>query len=447
MTAALLLIIGLAVNSTAFTYREGHPSALFPYGRAVSESSVTGLYLNPAYLPGAPDLFLDMAYSRPYGLEGLHAGSVHGGGASRRAGGLLSWSGFGIEEYREETAEAAAGLAPAGWFRAGCGIGLTRLAIATDEAAFRADIWDARFSAVISPFPWLEAGFQQENIRSLFDAAGEDLHFPSWSAGAAIRPVRGFGASWNITRTFFRDINTLAFSANLLECLSVSAGYSRETASIAGAVIIVLNGMMISYGLRYHSYLGATHSFGVSAALGMAPLEEISYAMKTYRPAPPGKARPAVDLKACTADELCAIPGMDRPVAERIVKYRAIMGPLGRKSLIQMGITPGEFRAMEPYLANLAPDDNGAGKFRGRLKKTTGGRGALKKDARPYFSNENRRALFQALVREGVKAGSALRVAEIARDLGKGGLDKKIDGLAFLSDDEKKAAHRACGAR
>ena len=205
--------------------------------------------------------------------------------------------------------------------------------------------------------------------------------------------------------------------------------------------------MMISYGLRYHSYLGATHSLGVSVTLGMAPLEEISYAMKTYRRPPAGNARPAVDLKACTADELCEIPGIERPVAERLVKYRELMGPLGRKSMIQMGITPREFREMEPYLANLAPDDASAEKFRDKFRKKTAGRGTMRKDAHPYLSNENRRLLFQALVREGVKAGSALRIAEIARNLGKGGLDKKIDGLVFLSDDEKKAAHRTCGAR
>ena len=444
MTAAALFIISLAVNSTAFTFRESHPSALFPYIRAVPESAVAGRYVNPAYLPGGPALFLDMAYSRPYGLEGLHAGSVHGGGATRRLGGMLAWRGFGIDEYREESAEASAAMAPAFWLRAGATVSAERLIIQTDQASLRETQWDIGASAVLSPFPWIEAGFRQEHIRSLADRAGRDLHFPEWSAGAALRPARGFAASWNITREYFGLVNTLAVSANLLDCLSVSGGYSRETSSLAGSVILIVGGMMISYGLRYHGYLGATHSFGAAFVLGMPAPDEISYHRRIIRRAPPGTDPRAVDLATCTADELLEVPGMERPVAERLVKYRAVMGPLGRRALIQMGVTAAEFRAMEPHIKNLAPDEDRREKFRDRKKKKqAGGHGNT---GLPFRSNENRRALFQALVREGVKAASALRVAEIARGIDRNALDKKIGGLPFLSDEEKKAARRACAA-
>lgn len=443
MIPAAFFIVMLGVNSTAFSYREGHPAALFPYTRAVSENRLSERYISPAGLPGGPSFFLDMAYSQPYGLEGLHAGSAHGGVSSNRAGGMLSWSGFGIEEYREDTAEASAGIAPNGWFRAGAGLSFSRLLISTDEAAIEEKHFDLRLSAVVSPFPWIEAGFQQENARSLFNAEGEDLHFPAWSAGVALRPVRGFGASWNITSTFFGAVNTLSVSANLLECLLITGGYSRETNSIAGAVILVIRGMMISYGLRYHSYLGATHSLGATVTMGMAPPEEINYNSRIIHRAFPAPEVRTIDLKDCTVDELCEAPGMERPLAERLVKFRAIMGPLSRKAMIQMGATSGEFRIMEPHFKNLAPDDEAGKKFRDKFKKKT----AAVKSALPFASNENRKALFRSLVSEGVKAGSALRITEIARNLGRNVLDKKIDGLTYLSADEKKAAHRACGAR
>ncbi len=443
MIAVILLIAAQGLNSTAFTYRDLHPAGLFPYERAVAECPVTGAFTGSSYLADAGPLHAAMSFSRPYSMEELHAGTAQVGGRAGNTGFTLIWTRFGAGGYTEDVLGAGAGVSFNGFLRIGGRAELSRLSIETEELNFTTTVADFSASAVASPFRWLDLGGLLENARSYFQQEGRDLHHPGWSAGIALKPARGIALTWNINETHFGTINTFAVSANLLENFSLRGGWSRETHSLAGAVVLILNNMMISYGLRHHGYLGATHHFGVAVSTSLPRMDELSYDVRRFRRAFPDLSAPVADLKTCTAEELRAATGMGLPESERIVKYREMFGPLSRKALTQMGLTGQELKAMEGRLKNIAPD-NARPKWEPKYGK---GKKIRRKTDLPFYTREKRKKLFQNLVAGGVKAGSALRLAEMARDLERIKLVKHIGGLSFLSDEEKKAARRICSAR
>ncbi len=437
-----ILVISLAVTSTAFTYREIHPAALFPFFRAAVESDIARPFANSAYLPESPSFFVDMSYARPYNLDGLSASSVCAGTSLNNIGAQLSWHSFGIDEYKEDIFETSLGYKLSNHISAGITPSISKLSINTELASFNDYFFNVHAGLVISPFEWLALGYRQENIRTLFLDEARDMHYPGWSAGAVLKPARGFSISYNLNKTHFSYINTFAASANLLKWLSVAGGYSRETSSLAGACTIIVNGIMASYGLRYHSYLGTTHSFSATLRYGALPLEEISYS-NPRKPSCDG----AINAKTCSLDDLTNI-GIAPLVAERIIKYRETIGPLSKKSLIQMGLSSKEYRRLSPCFLNLADDDIALKKEHQKknvphMKKFN----KAQKPDLPFRNAEARKLLFQKLIQEGVKASSALRITELAKDLSQQKLLDSINHLSFLNDSEKQAAKKVCAAR
>lgn len=438
---ATMMAISLAVTSTAFSYRELHPGALFPYYRAALENNVAKPFVNPAFIPECPSFFIDMNYARPYNLEGLSAASASAGASLNNFGGMLSWNSFGIDQYKEDTFEASIGYKVGNYLSLGVSPGISKLSIHAEPVDFTEYFLNVRAAAVISPFKWIVLAYHQENIRSLFLDEARDIHYPAWSAGTLIRPASGFSLSYNINKTYFSYINTFAASANLLKWLSVSGGYSRETSSLAGAVIILINGIAASYGLRYHSYLGTTHSFSVTLRYGAPPLEEINYS-KPRKSA----CKEPINLARCTKEDL-EQAGIDGLVAERIIKYRETIGLLSRKSLIQMGLSSKEYRRLSPCFLNLAEDtalkkDERENKVKAKKKIDKNSKPDL-----PFRNAEARKLLFQKLIQEGVKASSALRISELAKDCTRQKLLDSINHLSFLNDSEKQAAKKVCAAR
>lgn len=438
-----MLVISLAVSSTAFTYRELHPSALFPYCRAAIESDIAQPLVNPAYLPEAPALFLDMNYARPYNLEGLSAASVYAGTSLNHFAALLSWNSFGIDEYKEDTIETSFGFKIGKYVTGGVASSISKLSIHTELVDFTEYFFNFRAGIVCAPFKWLELGYHQENIRSLFQEVARDIHYPAWSAGTVLRPASGFSFSWNINKTYFSYINTFAVSANLLKWLAMSGGYSRETNSFAGAVNILINGIVATYGLRYHSYLGATHSFAATLRYNAPPLEEISYSKPRKN-----SCNEPINLVSCNKEDL-EQAGIDTLIAERIIKYRETIGPLSKKSLIQMGLSTKEYRRLSHCFLNLA-SDTVALKNDVQEKKSVSKKNNINKIPKanlPFRNAESRKLLFQKLVNEGVKASSALRLSELAKDLTRQKLIDSINDLTFLSDNEKKLAKKVCAVQ
>ncbi len=440
---ATMIAISVAVTSTAFTYRELHPAALFPYYRAAVENDIARVFVNPAYLPDSPLLFFNMNYAKPYSLEGLSAASLYAGTSLHDFGTLLSWNSFGIDEYKEDTCETSFGSKIGSFVSAGISTGISRLFIHTELVDFTEYFFNFRAGISCTPFSWLNLAFHQENIRSLFQENARDIHYPAWSAGTVLRPAPGLSVSWNINKTYFSYINSFAASANLLKWLSVSGGYSRETNTLAGSVNILVNGIAASYGLRYHSYLGTTHGFSVTLRYNAPALEEISYS----KPLKPPCNEP-INLAHCNKEDL-ARAGIDELIAERIVKYRETIGPLSKKSLIQMGLSSKEYRRLSHCFLNLSDDEIVSRKEEPK-KKRVSKKNVFKKNPKPvlpYRNAETRKLLFHKLVQDGVKASSALRISELAKDLTRQKLVDSISQLPFLNDSEKQAAKKICAGQ
>lgn len=437
-----MMVISMAVTSTAFTYKVLHPCALFPYHRAAIDSDIARPFVNPAYIYQYPSFIIDMNYAKPYNLEGLSASSIYVGTSFNDYGAMIAWNSFGIDEYKEDTFESAIGFRFFNLISFGIAPQISKISINTDLVDFNHNFFNMRAGIAITPCKWIEFSYHQENIRSVFLEEARDIHYPTWSAGTIIRPALGFSCSWNINKTYFSYINSVAVSANILKWLSVSGGYSRETHSIAGAVSILIKGIIASYGLRYHSYLGSTHSFAITVRFGSSDLEEISYS----KPRKPQCIEP-INVKTCSSEELTRL-GISPLVADRIVKYRETVGPISRKSLIQMGLTSKEYKRLSHCFVNL--EDDSITKKNEVFQKKSAAKTKISKNTKqefPFRNAERRKLLFQKLVQAGVKATSALRISELAKDITRQKLIDSIDHLSFLNDSEKRAAKKVCASQ
>jgi hypothetical protein len=438
---AAFLCITTVIASTAFSYRELHPAALFPYYRAAVESDIARAYVNPAELGGNPSFFIDMNYARPYGFEGLSASALYCSASSATQGALVAWQSFGIDEYREDVLETAYGCTIMKLFRVGAAASLSRLRVRNELVDFTDYLCNFRGGISFTPIEWISLAYHQENVRSIFAEEARDIHYPGWSAGIRVNPARGVSMSWNVNKTYFSYVNSFAISANILKYLSASGGYSRETATLAGAITVFVRGISASYGLRYHSYLGATHSFSVAYQYQSPPLEEIAYAKPRKR-----SCEGIINLASCNADDLKAA-GVAEHIAARIIAYREKIGPVSKRALIQMGLTTKEYKRLLPCLQQLADDGaDGNKKLWEAKKEKIETIKAHKKPLQeyPYRNAEARKLLFQKLLDAGVKASSSLRLCELAKDLTQQKLLDTIKHIDFLSEQEKTAARKAC---
>jgi hypothetical protein len=286
----------------AFSYRENGPVMLFPYPVAVVDESCLFMTPNPANLPRQQSCALSTGYSHPYSLEGLEAGSVRGGFPSGEAGFQLAWSRFGTDGYREDVFEANAGYRLHRMLMAGAGVSHFRLGISAEDLSEDHNLTDYRASLLAAPSSFLEISLLQENLRALFDSGREAMLSHDTCLGVGIFPARGISLAWNASKTYDGWINTFSAGANLLSWLSVKAGYSRETSSYAASAIVAWKNISVSYGLRYHSYLGATHTFGATVAASPVSFQEVRYGTRPFRrslPDPPKKS-----IQPCGPDEL-----------------------------------------------------------------------------------------------------------------------------------------------
>ena len=346
----LLLLPALA----AFEYRDSDPAALFPYYTATGDAHRLCAFANPAYLPLLQAGYLRFTGARPYGLEEMKSGGTRAG-YSGSAGGLqAAWNRLAIEGYSEDTLELNGGIAAGRYLSAGVGASCYRLAVQTEELRFSRTLWDGRASLLLRPASWISLGLLQDNIASFRgEERGLILH-PETSAGMALKPVTGLTFTWNINRTYFAPVNTLAVSAHLLEYLSFSGGYSRETQSWGASLSLVIKNLLVVYGLRYHTYLGVTHSFGVTVTDRRLTYERLKYATRPFERHLPAESGKKVAINRCSLEELKGLPSLPPHIAERIIRYRQLIGPVSRDSLLQIGLSEKEVAALEPCLVGLA---------------------------------------------------------------------------------------------
>ncbi len=434
------LLMALAQHPvTAFNYRESSPPSLFHYRSAIADEFPPGNLSNPAFIPLWNSLYITTAYSKPYMLEDLNAYNAYSGIAENEFGFQAAAGGFGIDEYQEQTFEGNMGIRPFHFFSAGCGITWYRLAISTDELTYHRNLMDFRMGLLLMPVEWIKVSYLQENIRSLFESKRRDILNPDWSAGVSLKAARGFALTWNLNRDYYSYINSFSVSANLLPFLGFRAGYSRETSACAFAVIIAYKMMHLSYGMQFHSYLGATHSIALTMRNENCALEEIHYT--DILPGKNSKFHNArrIDINSCSESDLESIPVLTGEMAERILKYRRMIGPLSEKSLYQIGLSSGQVAELQDFTTGLVPDDDEKQKnFR-----FAGNRNGHSKRP-PGYPPERRKEVFTRLLSAGISAGTAIRVADLMKNKSKPEILEEVRKMPDLPVQVKQSIVAAC---
>ena len=429
MTALFLALVIARHQPAAFEYRENGPASLFNYSCAVSDGTPLSNLVNPAYLPLWDTLYLSTAYSKPYMLGDLHATGMFVGASTGRWGIQARWNSFGMDEYMEHTISGDVGLQILPMLSTGIGIDYFRLIVKTEELSTGLELTDIHGALLFMPFRWLHVGFLQEHALGLNDDARRDLLYPQSSLGVSLNPARGVSLSWNINKTYYGLLNTIGLSANLLPFLGFRAGYSRETSSWAAAVTILHRFILASYSMQYHSLLGATHSVTVTLSTRGLSLEEIQYTSIVKRRALSDPPKKCIDINNAPPEELLSIPGLGKDIVERIIKYREALGPLSPKALVQIGLSEREVEDLQDYACGLADDHdrrNRADRFEGDMGRNRAG-GTFHAG-----SVDRRREVFQKLLQAGIPAGTALRIAETARNKRKADIIEEVSRMSDL---------------
>ena len=334
------ITVAVMVQVTAFEYRENAPLLLFPYSRSQAACSLPEAMANPAALPVLDNTYFVFSGSHPYTLGGLFSSTMKAGHGSGLWGAQVLWTRTGIDVYSEDAVEVSAGVRPVKYISFGAGVQYYHLSVAMKEIERGVDHWNMKFSLRITPVRWLSISFMQEGVMSYVLDSSRKLQFPEWSLGAAVRPVRGFEINWNINSTAFGYVNTLAASANLMKFLVLGLGYSKETVSYAVSLSAVYRHIAVSYGLRYHTHLGMTHSVSLTLGLKSMEVEPVSYG-KRHGAISTGAVK-KIDINACGEDELDTVPVLSPLYRDRIIRYRRVFGPLSLKALTQIGMSRSE---------------------------------------------------------------------------------------------------------
>ena len=397
MQSLLVLVVAGLMQVSAFEYRENTPAALFPYARAQVYRTAPESCLHPAMLPGSSNTWAIFAGSNPYMLEGLYSSTINIGHCAEKWGVQGLWARTGIEGYNEHTVEAGCGLRLIRYVSLGLGFTYYNMSVDMDGLHEEEHHWNMRASIVICPVHWFSISFLQDSMMSYFLEESAEFQFPEWSLGAGIRPIQGLEINWNINSTALGYVNTISASANLLKYFTLSLGYSKETMSYGAAVGFLYKHISLSYGLRYHTHLGMSHSLALTVALKPMKIESINYGRKSKGlfAAPDKK----IDINTCAPDELKKIPGLSELHCRRIMLYRKTMGPLSEKALEQIGMTRAEIDSLLTHACGLKEKESYADKQAKGSKASQKGR-------------RINRALFAKLLEAGIPAGLALEISE-----------------------------------
>lgn len=422
------VIIFLLVDAlySSFDYKENSPHSMFSYNVAATDNIYPGYLHNPAYMPLWNTAYLSIDYSRPYMMQEINAGNIRAGWGYADFGLQAGWSRFGIREYSEDIIEINSGYKVFEFMSFGAGASCYHIYINTDEISYKYGTADYRLSLLLMPFDWMDIAYLQENLYALLEDEN-DLLYPEKSFGISLKPAPGVSLVWNINKSYYGYINSFSATANLLPFISLKGGYSRETSSYSASVNILYDHLSVSYGLSYHSYLGATHRIGVSVAERPVLFQQVSYKNKIERKNTPEKKK--ININECSYEELAASGLFTGEIAERIIKYRSIIGPVTEKGLIQIGLTDEELKKLRNYIEE--PAEEPASEMKTAHIKY-----------RKKYTNETKKLLFSRLLELDISATDALHIAEIMSVKNKNEIIAEIKKT--FPEDKKKQAIKIC---
>ncbi len=431
---AVVLIIG-RLATHAFEFRESNPAALFPYYCAVDDTG-SGNLANPSFLPLNRYAYICSSYNRPYADLEVQAANARIGQGLERFGWQVAWGGFGIDAYREDTVEANVGWRPVRMLSVGAGASYYSLSINTEDLGHAIGMYDGRASVLFMPVAWADIGVRQENIGSLFMREREDLLFPETSAGVALKPARGVALIYNFNRTYYGALNSVAVSANLLDCLNVKVGYSRETTTYAASISIAVSVVRASYGIRQHPYLGLSHSFAVTVATNDIPFEQIPYTepVMTRREAIPASQK--LDINNCVIEELRELPLMTDALAARIMQHRRMIGPVNARILEQLGMSRRDIAAFRSYARWDDP----------KKKREWSPRSPKRAPSRAN-AHERAKALFRQLLESGLTAADALDLSELAGSAQPAEIERRAAAIRGITESTRRLVVKLCTGR
>ncbi len=432
MKLSIIMAIAIALGN-AFEYQSPDTGGLFPYTTAAEDYSSGGIRGNPSLLPFSEGFAISGSASRPYSEEELMAGSSAFQYSSHSAGFQALWSHFGTDIYRENIYSAKFGYSPISLISLGLSCSAYSVKIGTEEISDEINFFDYGASATLRPFDFMDISFVQNNINSLLKNSNKGTIYPERSAGILLKPDRGLSITWNITNTSVKRVNTFTAVVNPLPILSLSGGYSRETSSYGTAASIFISGFKITYTLIYHSYLGYTHSAGITFLTNRGT-ESISYRKS------PGfikKDIPPLNINSAPYEDIVNLPGISETYAERIVAYRESIGPLSADALARIGMNNDEIKAIDEYIYGLERDRVSLQNEKTRPVFT------------PYKKREKRedktRRLFRSMLAKGIPAGRGIEYSRLAASGEKSRFLKLLQGDTKLTELQKKEIRRICG--
>ncbi len=434
-TALALLIAKSLIFS--FEYQENCPTSLFPYNNAASDDLPLGHLSNPAYLPLWETLYVNIDYGKPYMMDEINSGNLRMGYGFHDLAIQASWNRFGIDEYREDTLSGSIGFMPWKYISTGLTVSCYYIDINTEDLEFSQGLTDVTLALLLRPFDWLNISYIHENVYTAFHDEREDLLYPNMSFGISVKPTQGITFVWNINKLYYDYLNSFIVSANLLSSLCVKAGYSKETSSYAASIIFQYNRFNISYGLNHHPYLGLTHKLGLTINSVNLPFEQVNYNKRLFKKSLP-EVKKKININKCSLDELNDAELFSNSIAERIIKYRKLIGPINKKALLQIGVAHKELKRIEDNITGLAPD---AGK-KEKIKKKKFYK--YKRTTRKGFDIDTRKILFQKLIERGIGASIALRITEIAKYNNRKGVILKVKKIAHIQKEKKNLIIKIC---
>ena len=413
----------------AFEYRIENPDALFPSLQAVYDYSYPGIMINPAQIPLSSGFIFNSNGGRPYSEKELMSGGMAVQYASRDYGLQVSWNSFGADFYREHTFSLKAAYSIFSFFNIGISENLYILKIATDNFSKEWRKSDTDISLLFLPYQWLNLAFTQTGIISHFNDKNDDILYNERSIGVLFKPGKGFSIAWNNTDTAIERLNIFTVSVNPTNFFTLKGGYCKETSSFATTIGILLNNLYVSYGSRYHPFLGYSHSIGVSYTIGSG-IESLEYKKSPFSSAPD---RGKININRASLDELKAIGGLSDVSAERIILYREKIGPVTDKALMQIGLTSDEIKIISANVYGIE-----------RVSSSKDGQNNSKKFVKTPPRQERIKTKFQQLIKEGIQAGAAIKYSELSESVSKNEFRVKLQSDNSLSSDQKKSIERIC---
>jgi hypothetical protein len=426
MSLSLIFYTAMLYHA-AFEYKTGSPDALFPVQNAIHDYSSPVVMMTPALLPFAGGLLLNSSAGRPYSEEILATGSSAIQYGTGDYGLQMSWNSFGADFYREHIFSLKAGYSIFPFLQAGVSENLYILKIDTDDLALEEKKPETDFAVLLSPSSWFNAAFIQTGLISLIRDENSSIIYPERSFGILIKPGNGFSLSWNITDTAAERVNTFSAAVNPSSFFSVKGGYCRENSSFAASFGVLTNKFFVSYGLRYHPYLGYTLSLGITYTLS-PEIESLNYGKPLFSSA--GK---KINVKTATPDDLKKIDGLRAVSAERIIMYREKIGPVTEKSLMQIGLTGEEINIFENHVYGLE-----------RTRRNKEGGKDFRKFKKRLPRGERIKQKFRRMIDEGIPAFKAITYSELSENEDRAFFLARLQNDNSISEEQKNLIEKTC---